>query len=45
MQAEAAPHMQIPGFRTYDPRLESIAAKVKAGERLDAEDGLALYRS
>ena len=33
------------GFRTYDRRLESIAAKVQSGERLDPEDGLALYRS
>jgi aminodeoxyfutalosine synthase len=30
-------------FRTYDPRLESIAAKVMAGERLHIDDGLALY--
>ena len=28
-----------------DPRLEPIAAKVLAGERLTADDGLALYRS
>ncbi len=28
-----------------DPRLEPIAAKVLAGERLSVEDGLALYRS
>jgi aminodeoxyfutalosine synthase len=33
------------GFRTYDPRLEPIAARVLAGERLDARDGLALYGS
>ena len=45
MQAEAASQMNTPGFRTYDPRLESIAAKVKAGERLDGGDGLVLYRS
>jgi aminodeoxyfutalosine synthase len=32
-------------FRTYDPRLEAIAAKVSAQERLDGEDGLALYGS
>ena len=32
-------------FRTYDPRLEPIAAKVLAQERLSAEDGLALYNS
>jgi len=36
----------IPGkhsFRTYDPRLEPIAEKVQAGERLSFEDGVALY--
>jgi aminodeoxyfutalosine synthase len=32
-------------FRTYDPRLEPIAAKVLARERLTFEDGLALYGS
>jgi aminodeoxyfutalosine synthase len=32
-------------FRTHDPRLEPIAAKVVAGQRLSAEDGLVLYRS
>jgi aminodeoxyfutalosine synthase len=32
-------------FRSYDPRLEPIAAKVLAGERLEANDGLALYGS
>jgi aminodeoxyfutalosine synthase len=32
-------------FHTYDQRLEPIAAKVLAGERLSAEDGLALYAS
>jgi aminodeoxyfutalosine synthase len=32
-------------FQTYDPRLEPIAAKVMARERLSAEDALALYRS
>ena len=30
-------------FRTYDPRLEPIAEKVFAGQRLDFDDGLALY--
>src|SRR6201987_3172494 len=45
MQPASADKNQLPGFRTYDPRLEPIAAKVKAGERLDAEDGLALYAS
>jgi aminodeoxyfutalosine synthase len=32
-------------FRSHDPRLEPIAVKVLAGERLDARDGLALYGS
>ncbi|MGB6725939.1 MAG: aminofutalosine synthase MqnE [Terracidiphilus sp.] len=32
-------------FRTYDERLQPIAAKVLAGERLGAEDGLSLYAS
>src|ERR1039458_7828405 len=32
-------------FRTYDSRLEPIAAKVMAQERLSANDGLALYAS
>jgi len=32
-------------FRTYDARLEPIAAKVLAGQRLDFNDGLALYGS
>ena len=33
------------GFRTYDARLEPIAAKVLAGERLNESDGVALYGS
>ena len=32
-------------FRSYDARLEPIAAKVQSGERLDFSDGLALYGS
>ena len=32
-------------FRTYDPSLEPIAAKVMAQQRLSANDGLALYAS
>jgi aminodeoxyfutalosine synthase len=32
-------------FRTHDPRLEPIAAKVFAQQRLSADDGLVLYRS
>ena len=34
---------QVHSFRTYDPRLEPIAAKVMAEERLSAEDALTLY--
>src|SRR3954469_19987613 len=32
-------------FRTYDPRLEPIAAEVMAQKRLSFDDGLALYSS
>ena len=32
-------------FQTYDPRLEPIAAKVMAEQRLSADDGLVLYGS
>jgi len=32
-------------FQTDDPNIERIHAKVMAGERLTAEDGLALYRT
>ncbi len=32
-------------FQTDDPALEPIAAKVQAGERLNFDDGVALYRS
>ena len=32
-------------FQSHDPRLEPIAAKVLAGERLDFNDGLVLYGS
>ena len=43
------PRQRLPAtpaaFRTHDPRLEPIAAKVLAGERLDFNDGLALYGS
>src|ERR1700678_298999 len=35
----------VVAFRSHDARLEPIAAKVMAGERLDFNDGLALYRS
>ena len=38
--------MAVPrSFSTDDPRLEPIAAKVLAGERLSFDDGLALYGS
>jgi aminodeoxyfutalosine synthase len=32
-------------FQTDDPALEPIAAKVQSGERLNFDDGVALYRS
>ena len=35
----------IPGLQITDARLEPIAGKVLAGERLSAEDGLALFES
>ncbi len=44
MTAVTSIHAQRP-FQTDDSRLSPIAAKVVAGERLDFEDGLALYRS
>jgi len=40
-RADASP---LP-FRTHDPRLEPIAEKVLAGERLHSDDGMALYAS
>lgn len=43
----SAPY-QTPGARTFqtdDPRLEPIAAKVMAGERLSFDDGVTLFRS
>ena len=45
MQGATAKSNQLSGFRAYDVRLGPIASKVEAGARLDAEDGLALYRS
>ena len=45
MQTETAVSRQPAAFRTHDPRLEPIAAKVLAGERLDFNDGLVLYGS
>jgi hypothetical protein len=43
MSAETLDSREPSPFRTHDPRLEPIAAKVLAGERLDFTDGLALY--
>jgi aminodeoxyfutalosine synthase len=37
--------VHVAGFQTTDQRLKPIAARVFAGERLSAEDGLALYES
>ncbi|HEY1646931.1 MAG TPA: aminofutalosine synthase MqnE [Terracidiphilus sp.] len=45
MQSAAENPGQTSAFRTYDPRLESIAEKVFAQVRLNAEEGLALYGS
>ncbi len=45
MQTEKAVSLKPAAFQNHDPRLEPIAAKVLAGERLDFNDGLALYRS
>jgi len=45
METSAIDRRTGQGFRTYDERLEPIAARVLAGERLSAEDGLALYGS
>jgi aminodeoxyfutalosine synthase len=45
MQTETAASRPQAAFRTHDPRLEPIAAKVLARQRLDFNDGLALYGS
>jgi len=45
MQATTPSFPTTSGFRTYDQRLETIAAKVFAGERIDYNDSLALYGS
>jgi aminodeoxyfutalosine synthase len=45
MQTERAASRQRAEFRTHDPRLEPIAGKVLAGERLTFNDGIALYGS
>jgi len=36
---------QTHAFRSHDPRIEPIAAKVLAGERLNFADGVALYET
>src|SRR5512146_1287413 len=43
MSAENTATRESAPFRSHDPRLEPIAAKVIAGERLDFADGLTLY--
>jgi len=45
MQSESAASQPLAAFRTHDPRLEPIAAKVLASARLDFNDGLVLYGS
>ncbi len=45
MQAETAVPGATQSFRTYDRKLKPIADKVMAQQRLDFEEGLALYRS
>jgi aminodeoxyfutalosine synthase len=45
MQTEVVDSRRPVAFRSLDPRLEPIAEKVLAGERLDFNDGLVLYGS
>src|ERR1035437_180374 len=45
MQSERSASPHPAAFRTHDPRLEHIAAKVLDGERLGFNDGLVLYDS
>jgi aminodeoxyfutalosine synthase len=45
MRADTLDSREPIAFRSYDPRLEPIAAKVLAGQRLDFDEGLALYNS
>ena len=45
MQSETTASPHPAAFRTHDPRLEHIAAKVLDGERLGFNDGLVLYGS
>ena len=43
MSVENTASLERAPFRSHDPRLEPIAAKVMAGERLDFAEGLTLY--
>jgi aminodeoxyfutalosine synthase len=45
MKSESIVSRQPAAFQSHDARLEPIAAKVLAGERLDFSDGLTLYGS
>jgi len=45
LQAAAAPRPTPAPFQSHDPRLQPIAEKVLAGERLSFDDGLVLYGS
>ena len=45
MQSETTASPHPAAFRTHDPQLEHIAAKVLDGERLGFNDGLVLYGS
>ncbi len=45
MQTETPASRQPAAFQSHDSRLEPIAAKVLAGQRLDFNEGLALYGS
>ena len=45
MQTQTAEFRAPQVFRTHDPRLEPIAQKVLAGDRLDFAEGVALYGS
>jgi len=45
MSVQATTELSAAPFRSNDKRLEAIAGKVLAGERLSYEDGLVLYRT
>src|ERR1039458_7885887 len=45
MQTERAVSRPQAAFRTYDPRLEPIAAEVLGGKQLNFNDGIVLYGS